>query len=346
MSSGHLRARPALSTLVLVLALLGSPSSSLGRDVEVPEPLRRLERLLGSWETDRVELLDENGEVIRVSAAEARNRRHLDGLVIAHAGRLLDPEIEVRGWYYWDRDDERLHLATVSSGGRHDEFVGGWEGDRLVLVTEPRPADEGRLFKLIYGQITEDSFVESLEISDDGGGSWRVSSRQTMYRAETRAPAGRPPALERLGDYVGHWRAEDRVDPQGDPFHFELEQRWLDPQRTILAVTISRISAEGSTLIFQGYKGMEPTGDGVYYFAASPSGRAARGEVVVDGEDLVFVYDGWEAFGQVVEIRDVFTPLTEEGRAFLSRTFLRPDPGSEWRQVGEEHWRRMADRGD
>ncbi len=97
-------------------------------------------------------------------------------------GRLLDPEITVHGWYYFDPEREELRMAAVSSRGRYDEFVGRWEDGRLVLVAEPRAADGGRRFRLIQDRITADSFRERLEVSQDDGASWRVSSRQVFRR--------------------------------------------------------------------------------------------------------------------------------------------------------------------
>jgi hypothetical protein len=44
--------------------------------------------------------------------------------------------------------------------------------------------------------------------------------------------------------------------------------------------------------------------------------------VVLEGEDLVTIYEGWTADGTVVEVRDVFEPV--EGATFVSRTSIRP----------------------
>jgi len=159
-----------------------------GEEDRVPEPMRRLGHLVGEWEADRVEFLDEAGTVRRVSQAEITNRAYLNGLAIHHQGRLLDPEVEVQGWYYYDPEENRLRMASVSSGGRYDEFVGGWEDGRLVMVAEPRSRDQGRLYRLVHDLITPASFRERLEVSTDGGKTWRVSSRQLFRRAGTASP--------------------------------------------------------------------------------------------------------------------------------------------------------------
>lgn len=302
--------------------------------------MERLEALAGSWRAERVEFLDAEGRLRRVSSAEAHNELALDGHVLIHRGRLAEPAIETRSWYFWNPEIERVQMGSVATGGRYDEFVGGWEGDRLVMVTVPSSVVGGRRFRMIVGEIREDSYHETLEISEDGGETWRVSHRQVMRRMGA-GKHGAGEILDALAAYTGRWRAEERTDRRGDPFHFEFEMEWLDPARTIARVHITRVGSGGeASTVFEGFKGREPDGSGVYYHAASPSGRGSRGEVVLEGEDLVTVYDGWTADGETVRIRDVFRPV-DEG-SFRSRTLLRDSSNAEWREIGAERWTRVA----
>lgn len=156
----------------------------------------------------------------------------------------------------------------------------------------------------------------------------------------TDAAMQRPAALDAIDAHTGHWRSEDKTTQQGETFHFEYELRWIDPGQTLVKMLITRVGPNGTSTVFEGYKGRDP-GGGVYYFAVSPSGRGARGRVLLEGTDLVTVYEGWTAEGDVVEIRDVFEPVDEAGDSFVSRTFLRRAPGAEWQQIGEDHWHRI-----
>lgn len=147
--------------------------------------------------------------------------------------------------------------------------------------------------------------------------------------------------LGAMDPYMGHWRTERKTGPDGGSFHFEYDLAWMDAAETIAHLEITRVAADGSTsTIFLGFKGREPSGEGVYYHAASPSGRGGRGEVYLEGDRLVTAYEGWTADGSVVEIRDVFEPV-EEGR-FVSRTYLRSSPGESWRAIGEDRWTRTG----
>lgn len=335
-------ARPAPGRLAALLAVGAALAATPleGQEGELPEPMRRLEALAGSWRAERVEFLDAEGRLRRVSSAEAHNELALGGHVLIHRGRLAEPAIETRGWYFWNPETGRLHMGSVATGGRYDEFVGGWEGDRLVMEMVPNPVFGGRRFRMIHDEIREDSYLETLEVSVDGGETWRVSHRQVMRRTDAADRSARA-ILDALDAYTGHWRTEERTDRRGDPFRFEYEMEWIDPARTIARLHITRVGAEGETsTVFRGFKGREPDGSGVYYHAASPSGRGSRGEVVLEGDDLVTLYDGWTAGGETVRIRDVFRPV--QGGSFRSRTLLRDSPAGEWREIGAERWMRVG----
>lgn len=165
----------------------------------------------------------------------------------------------------------------------------------------------------------------------------------TASGAQAPDPPGAAEILERLQAYTGHWESDEKQGPEGNRFHFEYDLRWMDEARTIARIVIEQVRSDGRTVIFEGYKGRDPSGERVYYVGASPSGRGARGDVVLEGDDLVTIYDGWTADGSVAEIRDVFTPV--DGGTFISRTFLRAAPEKEWRQIGEDRWTRTGPAG-
>lgn len=326
---------PVACFLVCWVGVLAAvaPSELAAQQAPVPEALRRLETLAGSWTTDRVEFLAPDGSTRRESRAYARNALELGGRVMAHQGRLAEPEVETRGWYYWDEDARQLRMASVSNSGRYDEFRGGWEGDRLVMVARG-PAGSGRAFRMTHSQIAADGFLETMEVSEDDGETWRMTSRQRMRRVDAAS------ILAALDAYEGRWRSDEKSGPAGEAFHFLYEERWLDESRTVATIHIERIAADGTaSTVFRGFKGREPDGQGVYWVAASPSGRASRGLVLLEGSNLVTQYEGWTADGDTVEVRDVFGPV-EDG-AFVSRTFLRRSSAEDWRQIGEDRWERI-----
>lgn len=150
---------------------------------EVPEPLSRLAVIAGHWKAQRVEFLDDEGNVARVSQAEARNTIRLDGLAIHHQGRLVEPEIRTEGWIYYDPTKQRMKMSSVSSRGRYDEFIGQWKDASLIMTIVPGE-DQTRQFRLIYSDFSENGFRERLEISTNDGETWRTSSRQVFTRVQ------------------------------------------------------------------------------------------------------------------------------------------------------------------
>lgn len=324
--------RKAAPTLLLLLAAAASFFACAGALAD-NGALQKLARLEGSWTADRVEFTGADGSIVRTSSAVAHNAFELGGNVMVHEGRLNDPFIETRSWYFVGPDDGGLRMASVSSSGRYDEFAGGWQGDTLVMLSIPERSTGDRLFRMTHSDVTGDSFVEVLEMSTDGGKTWRTTSRQAMHRLQPSE------VLAAMQPYIGRWRSDEKTSRDGQPFYFRYDLDWLDTDRTIARMLIRQIDAAGNdSVIFEGYKGAAADGQ-VYYHAASPSGRSARGVVIADGDRLVTLYEGWTADGDVVDIRDVFETATDD--AFTSRTYLKQPGDVEWRVIGVDHWTRI-----
>lgn len=346
-TSGTIRTRRLLPQVLVGAVMLTcwtgamtgveAQQSSAGSDA-ASVAMQKLARLEGDWQTEQVEFLGPDGSIRKVTGASATNQVQLDGRVLYHAGRLAEPAIATRGWYFFDAAEGRLKMQSVTDSGRIDEFVGGWDGERLVMQT--RPDANGRQFRMTHADITDDSYLETMEISEDGGASWRLTSRQHMRRTGTGGVGDAEPVLQALDQYVGHWRSDQKRRQTGDTYHFEYDLGWLDAGRSMVTrMVISQVASDGSvTRLFEGYKGRGPKGT-VYYFAASPAGRGALGQVVLEGQNVVTAYEGWAAEGNVVNIRDVFEPV--RGDSFVSRTYLKSSVDEPWRKVAEDTWTRV-----
>lgn len=320
---------------ILCWSLLGVPASAQ----EVPDAVARLAALVGEWESDQVEFLGVDGAVRRTSSAQSHNEIQLDGRVLAHRGWLAEPAIATTGWYWWDASESRLKMGSVAHPGGYDEFVGEWIDDRLVMTTLPNPRYNGRLFRMTHSDITETSYREMLEMSEDGGETWRVTSRQVMRRVGADVVSDAAAVLGAIRPYIGHWRSEEKTARDGSNFHFEYDLAWMDESHTIVRMVVSQHWPDGRSLVlWDGFKGREADGSAMYYWAASPSGRGARGVVHLEGQQFVTAYEGWSSDGNPVEIRDVFEPVLDD--RFVSRTYLRSAGETEWRLVNEDHWER------
>lgn len=162
--------------------------------------------------------------------------------------------------------------------------------------------------------------------------------RATASRQEARV-ADAATVLGSVDGYVGRWSSDRKTAPDGHTYRFGYELEWFDEAHTIVEVRITQRWSDGRVdLLWHGYKGQVPDGSGVYYWAASPSGRGARGTVHLEGDRLVTLYEGWGPEGSPVHLRDVFTPVDAGG--WVSRTYLKEPGDTDWRRIAVDHWER------
>jgi len=85
----------------------------------------------------------------------------------------------------FDRDIGRWRQVWVDSDGQYLDFVGGFEGERMVLE---RRRTDGRLQRMVWSNIAAESLLWSWEHSDDDGARWTVDWA-IDYRRRTLVPA-------------------------------------------------------------------------------------------------------------------------------------------------------------
>jgi len=85
----------------------------------------------------------------------------------------------------FDRDIGRWRQVWVDSDGQYLDFVGGFEGERMVLE---RRRSDGRLQRMVWSNIAAESLLWSWEHSDDDGARWTVDWA-IDYRRRTLVPA-------------------------------------------------------------------------------------------------------------------------------------------------------------
>jgi hypothetical protein len=73
----------------------------------------------------------------------------------------------------FDRRRRRWLQGWADSAGNFWSFVGGPEGNRVVLTTVPAASHEDDLKRMVFSDITRDSLEWNWERSDDGGQTWQ-----------------------------------------------------------------------------------------------------------------------------------------------------------------------------
>ncbi len=314
-----------ISWLLITLAQIAGQAPS------TPE----LDYLVGEFRAD-VELYDAAGNVSRNAKSEIQAHRIFDGNALEQTGALLDLGAEARSFYFVDEVTKVVRWAALSSNLELNVFSGALENGELTLTADGRGRDARPLqFKRVDRKISNDGYEMSMYVSDAGAGEWRLINRQFNRRLE-RGEA----AVEALRSYAGVWLGEEHRRTQaGDGFRFRYALEPMDASETIYEMTITQEMDDGAAqLLFKGFKNYDAHEDVVRYHGFSPSGRVARGRVLLVGETLETIYEGASPNGPPAEIKDVFTHLGDD--RFHSITYMRRD--GTWTQINEDHWKRAT----
>jgi len=147
--------------------------------------------------------------------------------------------------------------------------------------------------------------------------------------------------FEALGDYLGYWRSDEKTPQNGGrAFRFEYELATFDPAESIAKMTIRQVFADGEKKLWWiGFKGWDPVEQETYYVAFSPLGRVSKGKFAQMGAAFITYYRAFDSQGQEVELRDVFSPVTDG--EYANVTYLRATGENEWRIVARDTWRRV-----
>ena len=156
---------------ILLLTALLSASFAVVAAQETVEPpcaaaaYGQFDFWLGDWQLSWGE--DERGQN-RVS-------KILDGCVVLEEfdGHPSSPLVG-KSMSTFDKDSGQWRQTWVDNNGAYLDFVGGLEGDRMVLSREAVRGGETFLQRMVFYEIRKDSFAWNWERSDDGGKTWQV----------------------------------------------------------------------------------------------------------------------------------------------------------------------------
>lgn len=145
-----------------------------------------------------------------------------------------------------------------------------------------------------------------------------------------------------IAPYIGLWRSDVKTAADSKrTYYFEYELAYFDPGRQIVEMKIDQIFKDGERrLLWHGYKGWNRIEKETYYYGFSPQGRVSRGKFAVSDASFVTFYTGHGPTGGQVEVRDVFSSVSEG--EFTNETWLRPSGERDWRVVAQDTWRRVV----
>jgi hypothetical protein len=103
-------------------------------------------------------------------------RRILNGRVIEERfdGSQLSPPLSGLSVSAYNRALGRWQQTWVDDEGNYLDFIGGWQGDRMVLSRTAERGGRRVLQRMVWQDITPDRLTWTWESSADGGKTWRV----------------------------------------------------------------------------------------------------------------------------------------------------------------------------
>lgn len=162
---------------ILLMLALHAPVHALAQAATAPPPpcrtpeARQFDFWLGSW-TARFQ---NNGKAVTGSNTVSTL---FDGCVIVEQFDGA-PGSPLKGLSHsvYDANAGRWKQTWVDNAGGYLDFVGGWEGDRMVLTREAERNGKRFLQRMVWFDIRPRAFNWHWERSDDGGKTWQVNWR-------------------------------------------------------------------------------------------------------------------------------------------------------------------------
>ncbi len=172
----------ARGLLFAALVSLAAPLAAQREPAELPpEAARRLEAIVGSWDSTW-QWLGPDGEVVRTLVGTEEASWAIEGRVVLLATAVPEVGSESRSLMYYSEIDERFHLVSVDARGDLWLLSGGLEA--YVITSEPKPQPDGSelTIRFTHDESDPDRFTAVMETSNDGGRTWRKAVHQELVR--------------------------------------------------------------------------------------------------------------------------------------------------------------------
>ena len=170
-----------LALLMLALATTGV-SVAQPPEQEIPaEAKRRLEMILGTWDSTW-NWLDAEGAVVRTVEGVEAATWAIEGRVVLLSTEIPSLGSRSRAFMYYNETDELFHLTSVDSRGDLWLLAGGLE--EFVITSEPKPRPDGgeMIIRFTHDEADRDHFSAVMETSFDSGETWSKAVLQELVR--------------------------------------------------------------------------------------------------------------------------------------------------------------------
>ena len=173
----HRHAAAVLSFLVMPFAEAGeSPPSQLAAAVA------QLRQAVGLWDVTTTQY-GEDGKIAGVAAGTYRFDWIVPDRVLAGRSDIPDMKQSSGILFYMNERRSTIEMASVGADGQLWVMTGPAGGE--TRTTPPTPLADGRSMQLRFTRlaVTADRFESRMEVSLDGGESWKPGNHQLFVRA-------------------------------------------------------------------------------------------------------------------------------------------------------------------
>jgi len=172
---------------VLVLALLLPQSPAVCDEADMAVAVEQLRHSIGTWEATS-EFLRPDGSVARTVAGTYRYEWVIEDRLVS--GRSMVPELDQTSalLFYVEPEKNQIEMSSVGADGHLWVMTGPAGGE--VRTTPETLMPNGSTIQLRFTRynIEPDRFESKMEISNDGGTTWRPGNHQVLVRAKEEVP--------------------------------------------------------------------------------------------------------------------------------------------------------------
>jgi len=170
-----------------ILSLLAMPLADAGESAspQLAAAVLQLRHVVGLWNVTTTQY-GETGEVAAVQTGTYRFNWVVPDRVLA--GRSDVPELEQSSGILFYVNERRARIEMVSVGADGHLWVMTGPADGETRTTPPTPLADGRsmILRFTRSAVTPDRFESRMEVSMDGGATWKPGNHQVFLRAVDR----------------------------------------------------------------------------------------------------------------------------------------------------------------
>lgn len=168
-----------------ILLLLALPLAQTAAASPLAGAVQQLRHAVGVWEVTTTQF-DDNGAVERVG----RGTYRFDWVV---PDRVLSGRSDMHEWkqsagmlFYVNPTRSTIEMTSVGPDGQLWVMTGPAGGE--TRMTAPTPLADGRKMQLRFTRfgVTQNRFESRMEVSLDGGESWKPGNHQLFVRADDK----------------------------------------------------------------------------------------------------------------------------------------------------------------